>query len=98
MKSKLTLILFIFYNYSYTQCAMCRAVLESSDDPNIAEDINNGIMYLAFLPYLLVSIKVNNQHINIKSSLSQMHNFIQSQSDKNTLVISDNLKVNYFKK
>ena len=56
------------------------------------------IFIIIFFPYLLASIKVNHQHINIRSSLSQMHNFIQNQSDKNILVISDNLKVNYFKK
>ena len=42
------------YNFSYSQCAMCRAVLESSENEGMAEGINNGIMYLAFLPYLIV--------------------------------------------
>jgi len=36
------------------QCSMCRAVLESSENDGMAEGINNGIVYLAFLPYLLV--------------------------------------------
>ncbi|MBG40020.1 MAG: hypothetical protein CMP74_02210 [Flavobacteriales bacterium] len=56
------------------------------------------IFAILFLPYLLISAKVNHQHINIKSSLSQMHNYIQNKHHKNILVISDNLKVNYFKK
>ena len=42
------------YNFSYSQCAMCRAVLESSENEGMAEGINDGIMYLAFLPYLIV--------------------------------------------
>ncbi len=36
------------------QCAMCRAVLESSGDTSVAEGINNGIVYLMAIPYVLV--------------------------------------------
>jgi hypothetical protein len=36
------------------QCAMCRAVLESEVDQSAAEGINNGIMYLMAIPYILV--------------------------------------------
>ncbi|MGB5171227.1 hypothetical protein [Eudoraea sp.] len=39
---------------SNAQCAMCRAVLESQDDSSMAEGINNGIVYLMALPYILV--------------------------------------------
>ena len=56
MKNKiLTSVFFIFLSIpSLSQCAMCRAVLESSENDGMAEGINNGIMYLAFLPYLIV--------------------------------------------
>lgn len=37
------------------QCAMCRAALESSGDMKAAEGINNGIVYLMALPYILVA-------------------------------------------
>jgi len=37
------------------QCAMCRAVLENEDGQNTAEGINNGIVYLMAIPYLLVA-------------------------------------------
>jgi len=47
-------IFVIISEFSYSQCAMCRAVLESSENEGMAEGINNGIMYLAFLPYILV--------------------------------------------
>lgn len=47
-------IFVIISEFSYSQCAMCRAVLESSENDGMAEGINNGIMYLAFLPYILV--------------------------------------------
>lgn len=50
----ITLFFTLFSAFSYPQCAMCRAVLESSENESMAEGINNGIMYLAFLPYLVV--------------------------------------------
>lgn len=37
------------------QCAMCRAVLESEDNTSVAEGVNNGIVYLMAIPYLLVA-------------------------------------------
>lgn len=36
------------------QCAMCRAALESEADNSQAEGINNGILYLMAIPYVLV--------------------------------------------
>ncbi|MFZ9943548.1 MAG: hypothetical protein ACO3O0_08065 [Bacteroidia bacterium] len=38
------------------QCSMCRAVAESGhkDDPNkVARGLNNGILYLLSMPYIL---------------------------------------------
>lgn len=37
------------------QCAMCRAVLESEADPSQAKGVNNGIVYLMAIPYILVA-------------------------------------------
>lgn len=37
-----------------SQCAMCRAVLESEEDNSTAKGINNGIKYLMIIPYILV--------------------------------------------
>ena len=55
MRNKLLILLcLLFYDFIYAQCAMCRAVLESSENDGMAEGINNGIVYLAFLPYLQV--------------------------------------------
>ena len=36
------------------QCAMCRAVLESGDDQEVAKGLNNGIIYLMAVPYVLI--------------------------------------------
>ena len=41
---------------SEAQCAMCRAVLESGDNNAVAEGINNGIVYLMAIPYILVGV------------------------------------------
>ena len=35
------------------QCAMCRAVLESGTDQKAAESLNDGIVYLMIIPYIL---------------------------------------------
>ncbi|MCM4169315.1 hypothetical protein KCTC52924_00620 [Arenibacter antarcticus] len=52
----LTLI-FVFVLIPQTadaQCAMCRAVLETGGDTAAAEGINNGIVYLMAVPYILI--------------------------------------------
>ena len=38
------------------QCSMCRAVLESEEGMSTAKGINDGILYLMSVPYLLVFI------------------------------------------
>jgi hypothetical protein len=49
--------LFILFNQNAVgQCAMCRAVLESNADKSVAEGINNGIVYLMAIPYILIGV------------------------------------------
>lgn len=48
------LILFAVLD-SQAQCAMCRAVLESEESQTAAKGINNGIIYLMAIPYILVA-------------------------------------------
>jgi hypothetical protein len=48
----ISLLLFIETN---AQCAMCRAVLESEEGQSTAQGVNDGIMYLMAIPYLLVA-------------------------------------------
>jgi amino acid permease len=38
------------------QCAMCRASLESEGNATKAEALNDGIVYLMIVPYLLVGV------------------------------------------
>ncbi|MDO7172899.1 hypothetical protein [Mariniflexile sp. AS56] len=56
MKTKIIFLLFslFFYLESNAQCAMCRAVLESEEGQTTAEGINDGIVYLMAVPYILV--------------------------------------------
>lgn len=48
------LVLFLLPQLTEAQCAMCRAVLESEEGNAAAEGINNGIVYLMAIPYILV--------------------------------------------
>jgi hypothetical protein len=41
---------------SFSQCAMCRAALESSGNKTKAEAVNDGIVFLMAVPYILVAI------------------------------------------
>tara|TARA_X000001036_G_scaffold291784_1_gene271106 strand:+ start:40 stop:261 length:222 start_codon:yes stop_codon:yes gene_type:complete len=59
-KRALFIYLFIFLiigiEETYSQCSMCRAVLQSEDGQATAKGINNGILYLMAIPYILVGI------------------------------------------
>lgn len=46
---------FIVEISGYGQCAMCRASLQSEANQATAEGVNNGIVYLMALPYILVA-------------------------------------------
>jgi hypothetical protein len=50
----LVFILILMPCLAEAQCAMCRAVLESSDNQSMAQGINDGIVYLMVFPYLAI--------------------------------------------
>ncbi|NAY92808.1 hypothetical protein GTQ34_12860 [Muricauda sp. JGD-17] len=52
----LLLVLVALPQVAEAQCAMCRAVVESEVDGSTAEGINNGIVYLMAIPYILVGV------------------------------------------
>jgi hypothetical protein len=56
MKQKFLFFLFSLLSFlkMSAQCAMCRAVLESEEGQSTAEGVNNGIIYLMSIPYILV--------------------------------------------
>jgi heme/copper-type cytochrome/quinol oxidase subunit 2 len=41
---------------SYAQCAMCRASLQGEANVAKAEAVNDGIIYLMVIPYVLVAV------------------------------------------
>ena len=49
-------IVLLFPEVVEAQCAMCRAVLESEGNSAMAEGVNNGIVYLMAVPYVLVGV------------------------------------------
>ncbi len=51
------LVLFLLPNLFYSQCAMCKAVVENGDNA-MAEGINLGILYLMIFPYLILALGV----------------------------------------
>jgi len=58
LKNKIYIILLLVLIVSIpadAQCAMCRAVLESEEGQSTAEGINNGIIYLMAIPYMLIA-------------------------------------------
>ena len=58
MKKKILISLFsaLFFLKVNAQCAMCRAVLESEEGQSTAQGVNDGIMYLMAIPYILVAV------------------------------------------
>ncbi|MFL2643086.1 MAG: hypothetical protein EVA44_01550 [Flavobacteriales bacterium] len=57
--NKLKVLILVFYfNVTdlFSQCAMCRAVLETQEDQSISAGLNDGIMYLMAIPYILVAV------------------------------------------
>ncbi|WP_417861176.1 hypothetical protein [Winogradskyella sediminis] len=58
MRRKIFLSIFSFLLVftAEAQCAMCRAVLESGEDQSMAEGVNDGIVFLMAVPYLLVAV------------------------------------------
>ena len=50
------IVFFIISIYAQAQCAMCRAALESEEGGVKAEAVNDGIVYLMAIPYILVGI------------------------------------------
>jgi amino acid permease len=55
------ILIFFLFSFFYSlstnaQCAMCRAALESEGNNNKAEAVNDGIVYLMVIPYLIVGV------------------------------------------
>ena len=55
-KFLLGIVFFIVSVSAQAQCAKCRAALESEEGGVQAEAVNDGIVYLMAIPYILVGI------------------------------------------
>lgn len=47
-------ILMLLSMNTSAQCAMCRAVLESEAGQQTAKGVNDGIVYLMIIPYVMI--------------------------------------------
>ena len=57
LKKTFIFLLFLFVKVvAFSQCAMCKAVVESNMNAGgtAGENVNSGILYLMFIPYLLI--------------------------------------------
>lgn len=50
----LLVLVLVFSMPAEAQCAMCRAVLENEEGQSAAKGINDGIVYLMLIPYILI--------------------------------------------
>ncbi|AYN06333.1 hypothetical protein [Flavobacterium sp. 140616W15] len=55
-KISFLLVIFFFNLSASAQCAMCRAALGGDENTKQAEAVNDGIVYLMVVPYLLVAV------------------------------------------
>lgn len=57
MRLSVLLLASCFFSLSMNaQCAMCRAALEGEGNIKKAEAVNDGIVYLMMIPYILVGV------------------------------------------
>ena len=55
VRSYFYILCFLFLSFSANaQCAMCRAALETEGNAVKSQAVNDGIVYLMVIPYLLV--------------------------------------------
>lgn len=64
-------------DFFYGQCAMCKAVAESDlkNNPNsVTKGINNGIIYLMLIPYILIGFFFRKEIVRFIKGLSNKQN------------------------
>jgi hypothetical protein len=86
MKLRVVLSVLFFLLLSagaYSQCAMCKAAAESDlqNNPNsVAQGLNTGILFLMFIPYLIVGVIFRNEIIlffkNIRNKVTFVLTFV----------------------
>jgi phosphatidylglycerophosphatase A len=57
IKTVFLFLVYFFFSLSVNaQCAMCRAALEGEGNAAKAQAVNDGIVYLMLIPYILVAV------------------------------------------
>ncbi len=57
IKSVFLFLAYFFFSHAMNaQCAMCRAALEGEGNEIKAQAVNDGIVYLMLIPYILVAL------------------------------------------
>jgi hypothetical protein len=71
--SSILLILVLFSQASWAQCAMCKSVIENnaSEGSNLATGLNTGIIYLAAMPYILFTFMALIVYRSYKKNVKQ---------------------------
>jgi hypothetical protein len=74
---KIIFIIFLWLSFmaSQAQCVMCKSVSESSGQ---GDSINSAILYMAFFPYLLLSVLGYIWYKNYKKNKNERKNKIGS--------------------
>ncbi|MDX1904410.1 MAG: hypothetical protein SFU27_09660 [Thermonemataceae bacterium] len=71
-----SIVLFLFLHAtSFAQCVMCKSVAESNTK---GESINSAILYMAFFPYLLLSVLGYIWYKNYKKQKNEKKNKVAS--------------------
>jgi hypothetical protein len=67
------LVLMLFSQSSWAQCAMCKSVIENnaSEGSNLAAGLNTGIIYLAAMPYILFTFMALIVYRSYKKNVKQ---------------------------
>ncbi|HMN32695.1 MAG TPA: hypothetical protein PKA54_04925 [Chitinophagaceae bacterium] len=55
---KFLIVIFLFFAFQmsvYSQCAVCKATVESNHDKP-SKGLNNGIVYLAAMPFIFIGV------------------------------------------
>lgn len=72
------------------QCPMCRMAAESNLDHGgtAGQGLNNGILYMLMLPYLLVAIIGYTWYRNRKTDVDHLESDLQAQASHNQATTS----------
>ena len=82
----LTVITLVSIQTITSQCAMCKAVLETGD-VSMAEGVNNGISYLMVFPYLVLAQEQLLSMFNLMKVAMTVSSFLEELLTEPTLFL-----------